>query len=129
MRAYVCEASLWWRTHCQRASGMFVQRKYERDNDTQAYLQRKNERNNAIQAYIQRKGERENAGYRNVTLAMVTVTFHFLWNRSPALPSFKELRSKKFVEDRGIPNNVILRTGVAVKNFVIYWYIYVPKLI
>ena len=25
---------------------------------------------------------------------MVTVTFHFLWNRSPALPSGKELRSK-----------------------------------
>ena len=43
---------------------MFVQRKYERDNATQAYLQR--------------KGERENAGYGNVTLAMVTVTFHFL---------------------------------------------------
>ena len=60
---------------------MFVQRKYERDNATQAYLQR--------------KGERENAGYGNVTLAMVTVTFHFLWNRSPALPSCKELRSKK----------------------------------
>ena len=39
---------------------MFVQRKYERDNDTQAYLQRKNERDNAIQAYLQRKGEREN---------------------------------------------------------------------
>ena len=42
---------------------MFVQRKYERDNATQAYLQR--------------KGERENAGYGNVTLAMVTVTFQF----------------------------------------------------
>ena len=40
---------------------MFVQRKYERDNDTQAYLQRKKERNNATQAYLQRKGERENA--------------------------------------------------------------------
>ena len=26
------EASLLWRTHCQRALGMFVQRKYERDN-------------------------------------------------------------------------------------------------
>ena len=45
-------ASLLWRTHCQRASGMFVQHKYERDNDTQAYLQRKNERNNATQAYL-----------------------------------------------------------------------------
>ena len=78
-----------------RASGMFVQRKYGRDNDTQAYLQRKNERDNATRAYLQRKGERENAGYGNVTLAMVTVTFHFLWNRSPALPSCKELRSKK----------------------------------
>ena len=75
---------------------MFVQRKYERDNDTQAYPQRKNERDNATQAYLQRKGERENAGYGNVTLAMVTVTFHFLWNRSPALPSCKELRSKNF---------------------------------
>ena len=73
---------------------MFVQRKYERDNDTQAYLQRKDERDNASQAYLQRKGERENVGYGNVTLAMVTVTFHFLWNRSPALPSCKELRSK-----------------------------------
>ena len=66
---------------------MFVQRKYERDNDTQSYLQRKNERDNATQAYLQRKGERENANtvgiaavYGNVTLAMVTVTFHFLWN-------------------------------------------------
>ena len=57
---------------------MFVQRKYEWDNDTQAYLQRKNERDNATQAYLQRKGERENAGYGNVTLVMVTVTFHFL---------------------------------------------------
>ena len=73
---------------------MFVQRKYERDNDTQAYLQRKNERDNATQAYLQRKGERENAGYGNVTLATVTITFHFLWNRSPALPSCKELLSK-----------------------------------
>ena len=35
----------------ERASGMFVQRKYERDNDTQAYLQRKNERDNATQAW------------------------------------------------------------------------------
>ena len=78
MRVY--KASLSWRTHCQRASSMFVQRKYERDNATQAYLQR--------------NGERENAGYGNVTLAMVTVTFHFLWNRSPALSSCKELRSK-----------------------------------
>ena len=59
---------------------MFVQRKDERDNDTQAYLQRMN--------------KRDNVGYGNVTLAMVTVTFHFLWNRSPALPSCKELRSK-----------------------------------
>ena len=25
---------------------------------------------------------------------MVTITFHFLWNRSPALPPCKELRSK-----------------------------------
>ena len=40
---------------------MFVQPKYERDNDTQAYLQRKNERDNANQAYLQRKGGRENA--------------------------------------------------------------------
>ena len=40
---------------------MFGQRKYERDNDTQAYLQRKNERDSATQAYLQRKGERENA--------------------------------------------------------------------
>ena len=34
---------------------MFVKRKYERDNDTQAYLQRKNERDNATQAYLQRR--------------------------------------------------------------------------
>ena len=74
---------------------MFVQRKYEQDNDTQAYLQRKYERDNATQAYLQRKSERENAGYGNVTLSMVTVTLHFLRNRSPALPSCKELRSKK----------------------------------
>ena len=40
---------------------MFVQRKYERDNDTQAYPQRKNERDNATQEYLQRKGEQENA--------------------------------------------------------------------
>ena len=40
---------------------MFVQPKYERYNDTQAYLQRKNERDNATQAYLQRKGERDNA--------------------------------------------------------------------
>ena len=40
---------------------MFVQRKYERDNDTQTYLQRKNERDSATQAYLQRNGERENA--------------------------------------------------------------------
>ena len=79
---------------------MFVQRKYERDNDTQAYLHRKNERHNATQAYLQRKGERENAGYGNVTLAMVMITFHFLWNRSPALPSCKELRSKKIGQSR-----------------------------
>ena len=59
----------------------------------QAYLQRKNEQDNAIQAYLRRKGEQEN--YGNVTLAMVTITFHFLWNRSPALPSCEEVRSKK----------------------------------
>ena len=69
---------------------MFVQRKYERDNATQAYLQR--------------KGDGENAGYGNETLAMVTVTFHFLWNRSPVLPSCKELRSKNCVS-RGVINN------------------------
>ena len=34
---------------------MFVQRKYERDNDTQAYLQRKNKRDNATQAYLKRR--------------------------------------------------------------------------
>ena len=35
---------------------MFVQRKYERDNDTQECLmQRKNERDNATQAYLQRR--------------------------------------------------------------------------
>ena len=56
----------------------------------QAYLQRKNEQDNTTQAYLQRKGEREN--YGNVTLAMVT--FHCWWNRSPALPLCKELRSK-----------------------------------
>ena len=44
---------------------MFVQRKYERDNDTQAYLLRKNERDNATQAYLRRKGERENTGHGN----------------------------------------------------------------
>ena len=30
------------------ALGMFVQRKYERDNATQAYLQRKNERDTTV---------------------------------------------------------------------------------
>ena len=74
---------------------MFVQRKYERDNDTQAYLQRKIERDNATQAYLHRKGERENAGYGNVTLAMVTVTFDFLWNRSPALHNVRNFVPKK----------------------------------
>ena len=106
---------------------MFVQRKYERENDTQVYLQHKNERDNATQAYLQRKGDRENANtvgiaavwaevcaytrthcqralgmfgssslfltLFSVTLAMVM--FHFLWNRSPPLPSCKELRSNK----------------------------------
>ena len=43
---------------------MFVQRKYERDNDTQPYMQRKNERDNITQAYLQRKGEREGRGER-----------------------------------------------------------------
>ena len=46
MRVY--SASLLWRTHCRQALGMFVQRKYERDNATQAYLQRKNERDNMV---------------------------------------------------------------------------------
>ena len=54
---------------------MFVQRKYERENATQAYLQRKNERDNMVT--LRWRGN-----------------FHFLWNRSPALPSCKELRSK-----------------------------------
>ena len=36
-----------------------VQRKYERDNDTQAYLHRMNERANATPAYLPRKGDRE----------------------------------------------------------------------
>ena len=49
---------------------MFVQRKYVRDNDTQAYLQRKNERDHATQAYLQRKGERENAGYGNGNVSL-----------------------------------------------------------
>ena len=33
--------------------------------------------------------------YVRVTVTVLTVTFHFLWNRSPAQPSCKELRSKK----------------------------------
>ena len=84
---------------------MFVQRKYERDNDTQAYLQRKNERDNATQAYLQRRCVRTHGHTVSelrvclgngsmVTITVFMVTFHFLWNRSPALPSCKELRSK-----------------------------------
>ena len=102
---------------------MFVQRKYERDNDTQEYLQRKNERDNATQAYLQRRCVRTHghtvselrlcSGYGNVTLAMVTVTFHFLWNRSPALPSCKELRSKnKKYRKKTLLNNFFLFLGI-----------------
>ena len=35
-------------------------------------------------------------GYGRVKVTVLTVTFHFLWNRSPALPSCKELHSKKY---------------------------------
>ena len=34
-------------------------------------------------------------GYGRITVTVLTVTFHFLWNRSPALPSCKKLSSKK----------------------------------
>ena len=84
---------------------MFVQRQYERGNDTQAYLQRKNERDNAPQAYLQPRCVRTHGHTASelrvwsgngsmVTLTVFMITFHFLWNRSPVLPSCKELRSK-----------------------------------
>ena len=40
-------------------------------------------------------------GYGRATVTVLTVTFHFLWNRSPALPSCKELHSKNSKKKNG----------------------------
>ena len=55
-----------------------------------------------------------------VTLTVFMLTFHFLWNRSPALPSCKELRSKKWCATSSSLNwhrhNVIQTASVIVSK-------------
>ena len=83
MSVIVCESILGFSfMACQRTLGMFVQHKYERGNDTQAYLQRKNERDNATQACLQRRCVRTHGHtvselrVRSGNGSMVTLTIH-----------------------------------------------------
>ena len=58
-------------------------------------------------------------GYVRVTVMVFTVTFHFLWNRSPALPSCKELAWNRLLIITYTPIHIYLCCD-SKRNFLVF---------